>query len=144
MRSHQCVAFADRLESEGVFSFNHLHMTVREAFTALESFVDRSDPDLELPNMASSCRAAGVRPSSFRAGPRHQINRQCTASRPRVQVHALQTAERARAAGEPEWLVVTALIHDLGKVSLTGQDTAAGVCSTLTTRPHRGLHCARR
>lgn len=63
MRSHQCVAFADRLESEGVFSFNHLHMTVREAFTALESFVDRSDPDLELPNMASgSGRAVSGRP----------------------------------------------------------------------------------
>lgn len=30
--------------------------------------------------------------------------------------HALQTAEAARAAGEPEWLVLTALVHDLGKV----------------------------
>ena len=30
--------------------------------------------------------------------------------------HALQTAEAARAAEEPEWLVFTALVHDLGKV----------------------------
>ena len=30
--------------------------------------------------------------------------------------HALQAAEAARAAGEPEWLVLTALVHDLGKV----------------------------
>lgn len=30
--------------------------------------------------------------------------------------HALQTAEAARAAGEPEWFVLTALVHDLGKV----------------------------
>jgi len=30
--------------------------------------------------------------------------------------HALQTAEAARLAGQPEWLVLTALVHDLGKV----------------------------
>lgn len=30
--------------------------------------------------------------------------------------HALQTAEAARVAGEPEWLVLIALVHDLGKV----------------------------
>ena len=82
MRTNQCVAFADRLEKEGIFDFNHARLTVREAFTALEKFVDRSDPDLELPNI----------------------------------VHALQTAERARAAGEPDWMVLTALIHDLGKM----------------------------
>ncbi|MCH2104584.1 MAG: inositol oxygenase [Planctomycetes bacterium] len=33
--------------------------------------------------------------------------------------HALQTAEAARAASAPEWLIVTALIHDLGKVLCT-------------------------
>ena len=31
-------------------------------------------------------------------------------------VHAFQTAESARAAGEPDWLVLTALIHDMGKI----------------------------
>lgn len=30
--------------------------------------------------------------------------------------HALQTAEAARVAAAPEWLVLTALVHDLGKV----------------------------
>jgi inositol oxygenase len=29
--------------------------------------------------------------------------------------HALQTAEALRAAGEPRWLVLTGLVHDLGK-----------------------------
>ena len=30
--------------------------------------------------------------------------------------HAFQTAEGVRKAGEPDWMVLTALIHDLGKV----------------------------
>lgn len=30
--------------------------------------------------------------------------------------HALQTAEAARAANQPRWMIVTGLIHDLGKV----------------------------
>ena len=30
--------------------------------------------------------------------------------------HALQTAERIRAGGHPDWFVLTGLIHDLGKV----------------------------
>lgn len=30
--------------------------------------------------------------------------------------HALQSAEAARKAGEPRWLILTALIHDLGKM----------------------------
>jgi inositol oxygenase len=48
--------------------------------------VDRSDPDLSLPNVD----------------------------------HLLQTAERARALGEPDWMVLTCLIHDIGKVSGRG------------------------
>ena len=31
-------------------------------------------------------------------------------------VHAFQTAEAARAAGEPDWLQLTCLIHDVGKI----------------------------
>jgi len=30
--------------------------------------------------------------------------------------HALQTAERLRAAGKPDWLVLTGFLHDVGKV----------------------------
>lgn len=48
-------------------------------------------------------------------------------------VHMLQTAERARAAGEPDWLVLTCLLHDIGKACFVfgapedGQEgTAAG------------------
>jgi inositol oxygenase len=38
-------------------------------------------------------------------------------------VHLIQSAEGARAAGEPEWMQVVALIHDLGKVMyLWGSD----------------------
>ena len=83
MRSNQCVAYADRVEPH-VFDFGgrQLRMTVREALEKLEAFVDRSDPDLSLPNLQ----------------------------------HALQTAERARAAGKPDWFVLTALIHDVGKM----------------------------
>lgn len=83
MRANQCVAYADRVEPL-VFDFagRQLRMTVREALDKLEAFVDRSDPDLSLPNLQ----------------------------------HALQTAERARAAGKPGWFVLTALIHDVGKM----------------------------
>ena len=31
-------------------------------------------------------------------------------------MHALSSAERARRAGQPEWFVLTALLHDLGKM----------------------------
>jgi inositol oxygenase len=30
--------------------------------------------------------------------------------------HALQTAEAVRAAGQPRWMIVTGLVHDLGKI----------------------------
>jgi inositol oxygenase len=31
-------------------------------------------------------------------------------------VHALQSAEAARKDNQPDWMVLTALIHDLGKI----------------------------
>lgn len=57
-------------------------MTIWEAFTAMESFVDASDPDTESPNLE----------------------------------HMLQTAEGLRKAGYPDWMQLTGLLHDLGKV----------------------------
>lgn len=33
-------------------------------------------------------------------------------------MHAYQTAERMRVAGEPEWMQLTGLIHDLGKIQM--------------------------
>lgn len=81
MRENQTVAFVDRMEKE-LYRCNHARMTVREAAEHLKKFVDRSDPDITLPNVE----------------------------------HLLQTAERARAAGKPDWFQLTCLIHDLGKV----------------------------
>ena len=48
----------------------------------LQTFVDRSDPDITLPNLE----------------------------------HMLQSAERARAAGRPDWFQLVCLIHDMGKM----------------------------
>jgi inositol oxygenase len=53
MRANQCMAFADAMEAR-VFDWSKrtpLRMTVREAFVQLAKFVDRSDPDIELPNL---------------------------------------------------------------------------------------------
>lgn len=81
MRHRQTVEFVDRMEALHL-TFDHRVAPLKEMFATLDSFVDRSDPDLTLPN----------------------------------RIHALQAAERARKNGEPDWLVFTALIHDLGKV----------------------------
>lgn len=39
--------------------------------------------------------------------------------------HMMQSAERARAAGEPEWLQLAALLHDMGKAIFVFSDGAA-------------------
>lgn len=63
-------------------ALDKLRMGIWDAFTALDTIVDDSDPDLSLPQS----------------------------------VHAFQTAERLRRDGHPRWLILTGLIHDLGKV----------------------------
>jgi inositol oxygenase len=66
-----------------------LELNVWDALESLNSFVDLSDPDMNLPNM----------------------------------VHMLQTAEGIKKAGEPEWMQLVGLIHDLGKcIYLRGND----------------------
>lgn len=49
-----------------------------------------------------------------------QLERTTDASDPDTEAsqleHALQTAERARRSGQPEWLVLVALLHDAGKI----------------------------
>jgi inositol oxygenase len=60
----------------------HKRMGIWEALEALNSLVDDSDPDTDLPQME----------------------------------HAMQTSEALRSDNQPEWLVLTGLIHDLGKV----------------------------
>jgi len=57
-------------------------MGIWDAIAALDTIVDESDPDLDLPQS----------------------------------IHAFQTAEKLRADGQPRWLILTGLIHDLGKV----------------------------
>ena len=48
--------------------------------------------------------------------------------------HALQTAERIRRDGHPEWLVLTGLVHDLGKLlCLFGEPQWAVVGDTFPT-----------
>lgn len=61
---------------------NRLRMGIWDAIAALDTIVDESDPDLDLPQS----------------------------------IHAFQTAEKLRADGQPRWLILTGLIHDLGKV----------------------------
>jgi len=70
-------------------SLGTVRMSVWEALSHLDTFVDLSDPDTSLPNS----------------------------------VHAFQTAEGLRAARMPDWMQLTGLIHDLGKmVYLRGCD----------------------
>lgn len=65
-------------------------MTVWAAINTLDSFIDLSDPDMDLPNI----------------------------------IHMFQTAEGLRKAGEPDWMQLTGLIHDLGKcIFLRGCDS---------------------
>lgn len=84
MRQNQTVEFYKRMEKKYDFSNGQYRslMTIEEAFAELESYVDASDPDLDLPNL----------------------------------LHLLQTAEGIRRAGHPDWLQLTGLLHDMGKI----------------------------
>lgn len=57
-------------------------MGIWEAMDILDSLIDESDPDLDLPQ----------------------------------RYHLFQTAEALRKDGHPRWLILTGLIHDLGKI----------------------------
>ena len=78
-------------------------MGIWEAMEMLNTLVDESDPDV-----------------SF-----HVINSRCTSLTlcslaPQTSLsqieHLLQTAEAIRRDGKPEWMQVTGLVHDLGKL----------------------------
>ncbi len=71
-----------RQKREIFLSLNRRRMGIWEALEYLNTLVDDSDPDTDLPQIA----------------------------------HAMQTAEAIRADGHPRWLILTGLIHDLGKV----------------------------
>jgi len=93
MRANQTLAFhakmSDKYKFDPVTGAGRRLMTMEDAFDQLESYVDSSDPDLDLPN----------------------------------RVHLLQTAEGIRRAGQPDWMQVVGLIHDMGKIMfLWGED----------------------
>lgn len=82
MHKNQTVDFVrDKIKDWN--KFNKAELTIMEALVKLNSLVDESDPDSDLPNI----------------------------------VHAFQTAERIREAHpDKDWMHLTGLIHDLGKV----------------------------
>ena len=64
MRTHQTVDFVMRMEKKYT-TFDHEQLEIWQAFQALETYVDSSDPDAEFPNIehafqtAEGIRAAG-------------------------------------------------------------------------------------
>lgn len=96
MRTFQTVEFYKRMEEKYSFeSGGRRMMTIEEAFAELESYIDASDPDMDLPNM----------------------------------LHLMQTAEGIRKAGHPDWMQLTGLLHDMGKIMFlwgSGEDGQDG------------------
>ena len=91
MRTHQTVEYVHRMHAK-YGSLSHGVMTMRDALCRLREYVDASDPDISLPNLA----------------------------------HAYQTARAMREAGEPEWMQVTGLVHDVGKIMFLWGDATDG------------------
>ena len=64
MRTHQTVEFYERMEQKFTFdngAYRRL-MTIEEAFMELESYIDTSDPDMDLPNLLHLLQTAeGIR-----------------------------------------------------------------------------------
>jgi len=96
---HQTHDFA-RDKRADFLAFNRQRMTPWDALDFLNTLVDDSDPDINLP----------------------QID------------HLIQTAEALRADGQPDWMVLTGFVHDLGKVlCLFGEPQWAVVGDTFPT-----------
>jgi hypothetical protein len=95
-------------------------MGIWEAMEMLNTLVDESDPDVSLRH-------------------RYQVNTTDATLLLAVQTslsqieHLLQTAEAIRRDGKPEWMQVTGLVHDLGKLLFLfeseGQWDVVGVCA---------------
>ncbi|MGB5553630.1 MAG: inositol oxygenase family protein [Flavobacteriaceae bacterium] len=87
MRKNQTYDYVKRMHKK-YLTFDK-PMDLWEAMGHLNSLVDVSDPDLDLPNVQ----------------------------------HLIQSAEAIRAEGRPDWMQLTGLIHDLGKIMfLWGSD----------------------
>jgi len=62
MRSNQTLQFYDRMTEKYSFAEPRAVMTIQEAFVALESYVDSSDPDVDIPNIIHMFQTAeGIR-----------------------------------------------------------------------------------
>lgn len=62
MRSNQTVEFYDRMMEKYSFNQPRSQMSIREAFVALEGYVDSSDPDVDIPNIIHMFQTAeGIR-----------------------------------------------------------------------------------
>eukprot|EP01032_Pedospumella_encystans_P013532 gene13532-15574_t len=62
MRTHQTLEFVDKMLAKYSFKEPRQKMTIREAFTKLETYVDSSDPDVGLPNLVHMLQTAeGIR-----------------------------------------------------------------------------------
>ena len=107
MHKNQSVEFVRKRMAKWC-RFNHAELTIIEALVKLNSLIDESDPDSDLPNI----------------------------------VHAFQTAERIRKVHPNEdWLQLTGLIHDLGKVmALWGEEQWAVVGDTFVVGCAYGDH----
>ena len=87
MRKNQTVDYVQRMHKKYLTFDKPMHLW--EAMRHLNSLIDVSDPDLDLPNVQ----------------------------------HLIQSAEAIRAENRPDWMQLTGLIHDLGKVMfLWGSD----------------------
>jgi len=108
MHSTQTLDYVKK-KNEYWCQFNHGEMSIMEALNKLNSFVDESDPDVDVPNS----------------------------------VHAYQTAEGIRKKHpDNEWLQVTGLIHDIGKVmALWGEPQFSTVGDTFPVgcRPDKSI-----
>ena len=62
MRIGQSLSFVHKLLRKYSFDQPRCHLTIREALEVLERFIDRSDPDLDLPNLVHVLQTAeGIR-----------------------------------------------------------------------------------
>ncbi|TFG77983.1 MAG: Myo-inositol oxygenase, partial [Flavobacteriales bacterium] len=87
MRQNQTLGYVQSMQKK-YLTFDK-PMPLWEAMEHLNSLIDVSDPDLDLPNVQ----------------------------------HLIQSAEAIRGDGRPDWMQLTGLIHDLGKVMfLWGSD----------------------
>lgn len=58
MRTHQTVDFVKKMNEKYTFDKPRAEMSIAEAFKQLESYVDSSDPDVDLPNLVHMFQTA--------------------------------------------------------------------------------------